>query len=88
MKHQCPSSIVWSVEMRGIFLINQLTNLSIFLNYPEAMIWEMLVCKKDRDQIQKAVRLVSNMNDEQTEHFVGRTLKDWADSGWVEAIDG
>lgn len=75
--------IKWSVENTGVYLINVKKGEGLFLEYPEAALWDFLSSSVPGDNIISMVEAISGMNREMTEVWIEDTLLKWEREGLV-----
>jgi len=77
----CPIS--WTVEYRGIRLINRETGDLLFLPWPEAALWDMLSGNIDSERIISIISAITHRDKEETALWIKKTLSLWEEGKWV-----
>jgi hypothetical protein len=86
MKHKkirSPENIAWTVETKGIVVIDTFNSRSIFLHEPEAAIWSLLikygVNKKEID----IIGAIFKMTEKETKELIESLLIEWYNKGLI-----
>jgi len=75
--------ISWTVEYRGIRLINRETGDLLFLPWPEAALWDMLSGNIDSERIISIISAITHRDKEETALWIKKTLSLWEEGKWV-----
>ncbi|MEQ8188908.1 MAG: hypothetical protein ABRQ39_13135 [Candidatus Eremiobacterota bacterium] len=76
--------ISWTVEYRGIRLINRETGNLLFLPWPEAALWDMLSGNIDSERIISIISAITHRNKEETDLWIKNTLSLWKEGEWLK----
>ncbi len=75
--------ISWTVEYRGIRLINRETGNLLFLPYPEAALWDMIEGNIPAERITIIISAITHRDKEETDLWIKKTLSLWEEGKWV-----
>jgi hypothetical protein len=77
------SPISWTVEYRGIRLINRETKKMLLLPYPEAALWDMITGNIQLERIIPVISAVTHMDKKDTEIWIKNTVSQWEEGNWL-----
>ncbi len=75
--------IKWSIESRGIFLINTVSKKSQFLDYPQAALWDLLSRGYPYDQIITMLSAILSKDKEGVKTIVQISIEEWLQNGFL-----
>ncbi len=75
--------ISWTVEYRGIRLINRKTGNLLFLPWPEAALWDMLSGNIPAERITIIISAITHRDKEKTALWIKKTLSLWEEGKWM-----
>ncbi|MEQ8170425.1 MAG: hypothetical protein ABRQ38_16180 [Candidatus Eremiobacterota bacterium] len=75
--------ISWTVEYRGIRLINRETGNILFLPWPEAALWDMIEGNIESERITDVISAITCMDKEETVLWIKKTISLWEEGKWV-----
>jgi hypothetical protein len=78
-----PAHVLWSVEGKGILLLNQHSGDVLRLDYPLAALWDLMHKNYPPDKLIDMLSIIAAMDTGQTERLVAETLNAWAQAGFL-----
>ena len=87
---RCEPRIKWSVESKGVVLINPAKNEVLQLVYPEAAVWDLIQRSYSLEKTLKLLSAITLEEEKKVMDFFMRTLQEWIEKGIliVEAVYG
>lgn len=70
-------NIIYTIDFKGIVVINKLLNKSILIEYPEAAVFQILINEKNREQSIKQIQAILNITKQESMHQIENCLKIW-----------
>ncbi len=77
----CPAGIAWTVDRRGVRLVNLASGASQTLTYPAAAIWD-LACRNS-SSIAEKVAIIAGLPLPDAERLTAETLNVWVRDGFL-----
>ena len=85
---RCESHIRWSVESKGVVLINPDKNEALQLGYPEAALWDLIQRSYSFEKTVKLLSAITLEDEKSTVVFLMKTLQQWVEKGILTVEDG
>jgi hypothetical protein len=76
--------VAWSVEARGVLLVNRRDGSVIRLLHPEAAIWELLQRPRPRGRLVRLLAAITSEDEADAEALLARTLRRWREQGLLD----
>jgi hypothetical protein len=78
-RYHCAPNVVWSVERRGVRLLNIASRASQMIFYPQAAIWDM-VCR-DVPRIPEKMADIAGLPPAEADALVSEAVEQWVRDG-------
>ena len=82
--YQSRSGISWVVEKNGIRLFKEMTGNSIFLNYPEAALWDLISQGYSYLRAEMVLSRIFSMDPAETQKMMNDSLEYLEKEGFLE----
>jgi hypothetical protein len=82
VKYGCAPNVVWSIERRGVRLLNTASRASQMISYPQAAIWD-LVCR-NVPRIPEKMAAIAGLPPAEADSLVSEALEQWVRDGFLE----
>ena len=76
--------ILWTVEIGGIFIVDQQTSKHFFLQYPGAAVWDLLNRNYSIKQIIPLVSAIQQVTTGEAVQIVQQCLAEWQQNGLIK----
>jgi len=87
ISYQCAPHVVWSVERKGVLLLNQNSGSILHLDYPQAAVWNLISKSYSFDQTIPMLCAIASMNTAQAKQLVVESLDVWIQAGFLTMRD-
>jgi hypothetical protein len=75
--------IHWSVESRGICLINTSSGNSKYFHYPQAALWNLFIRGYAYPQILEMLSAIASVDKDKTAILIMDTFNEWVENGFL-----
>jgi hypothetical protein len=75
--------VKWSVEVRGIVLLNEATGVVRSLEYPQAAIWDLITRGYSFEKTKRLVSAITSLGPEAARELIVASLERWTDDGFL-----
>jgi hypothetical protein len=76
--------VAWSVEEKGVLLVNRRDGSVSLLRNPEAAIWDLVQRPRPRWQLVRLLTAITSQDEEAAETLLAGTLRRWREAGILE----
>ena len=83
MTYECADSTRWAVETRGIALVNQETEATCFLKYPQAAIWDLIARNYPYTSIIRMLQAITSLQEAEVQAILLKSLDTWVKAGFL-----
>jgi hypothetical protein len=81
--YQRPPHVVWTVERKGILLLDQHSGAVLRLEYPQAAVWDLLHKKYEFDQMIRMLSVIAAMDTGRSKQLLVESLTAWTQAGFL-----
>ena len=74
-------NIIWTIEVDGLYILDQEKKLGFMLYYPEAALWDIFSRIKTKEQLILQMASIINCDRSQADNYVDNTLSGWCRKG-------
>jgi hypothetical protein len=80
-RYACAANVVWTVEHRGVRLLNRASGGTQVVPYPQAAVWD-LACR-NAPHISEKMAHITGLLPAEAERLVAETLEQWVRDGFI-----
>jgi len=82
-KYRSASQVSWTVEKRGLVLLNSATGAVCTLAYPEAALWDLISRCESCQRIIPALSAITSLEPAAAEQLIQVTVRGWVQAGFL-----
>jgi hypothetical protein len=76
--------VVCSIDLTGVSIINKREHTHLFIKYPEASIWLVLVENYDENKTINMLQAILQKSEKKTREFVDLCINNWKKSNLIQ----
>jgi hypothetical protein len=80
-RYECGIGVVWSVEARGLRIMNTVSGGSQELPYPQAAIWDLVM--RNTGRVIEKVAAIGGLAVDEAEELVRESVRQWVRDGFL-----
>jgi hypothetical protein len=73
-------NIISATDLNGISLVNKKDSTHLFIEYPEAAVWSILIKNQELKKSVKMLQAILDKNEDDTHIYICQCLKTWKES--------
>lgn len=71
------ANLIYTVDVKGISIVNQMELTHIFIQYPDAAVWSVLVENYGKSKSIKMLQSILGKNETDTERYIWKCIENW-----------
>jgi hypothetical protein len=71
------SEILFATDLKGFAIVNQKNGSHLFIQYPEAAVWAVLVERLEMEKSRQMLQAILGKSEADTGRYINRCLKKW-----------
>ena len=79
--------ITWIVQKSGVLVIDERSRDSEKLNYPDAIVWELLCRGHSPAKAANMLGFILGVTAQKAQEHIELCIREWLDAGWITAIN-